>query len=42
MSGEAAMATATKEPKASRDFIAFLGTPAVHRELRNFGMEGGS
>jgi molybdate transport system substrate-binding protein len=37
----AAMATASKEPKASRNFIAFLGTPAVRRELRNFGMEGG-
>jgi molybdate transport system substrate-binding protein len=36
----AGVASATKEPDASRAFIAFLRTPEVLRELRKLGMEG--
>jgi molybdate transport system substrate-binding protein len=36
----AGMASATREPRACQDFIAFLRTPAVGRELEKFGMKG--
>jgi molybdate transport system substrate-binding protein len=34
------MSSDTKESDACREFIAFLGTTAVRRELGHFGMEG--
>jgi molybdate transport system substrate-binding protein len=35
----AGVASGTKEPDASRAFIAFLGSPEVHRSLEAVGME---